>query len=107
MLERLCVHRLNIVLANHHIPTITGLPQTLRLQIRPIRLSIQSPTFLPIRFRDRIIADLVYVPVLIRIACSILPHDFNLRTLVILASVNEPLDNANYNNDKECYYAII
>ena len=68
---------------------------------------MESPTFIPIRFRYRIIADLVYVPILILIARSILPYDFDLWALEILPSVNEPLNNTDYNDDKECYYAII
>ena len=89
------------------MPNHDWIPRPLRLQIRPIRLCIQSPTFIPIRFRDRVIADLVYVPILIRIARSILPYDFDLWAFIVLPSVNEPLNNTNYNDDKECYYAII
>lgn len=69
-------------------------------------MSIQSPTSISIRFRE-FIADLVGVPILIRIARSILTYDFDLWALVVLPSVNEPLNNTDYNNDKECNYAII
>ena len=47
------------------------------------------------------------MPILIRITRSVLPYDFYLRALVVLPSVNKPLDNTDYNDDEECYYAII
>ena len=87
-------------------PNNDCIPQRLRLQLRPVCLSIQSSTFIPIRFRE-LIADLVGVPILIRIVRSILPYDFDLWALVVLPSVNEPLNNTDYNDNKECYYAII
>ena len=87
-------------------PNNDCIPQSLRLQLRPVGLSVQPSTFIPIRFRE-LIADLVGVPIPIRIARSILPYDFDLWALIVPPSVIEPLDNTNYNDDKECYYAII
>ena len=87
-------------------PSNDCIPQRSRLQLRPAGVSIHFPNAIPIRFRD-LIADLAGVPILIRIARNVLPNDFNLWALVVLPSVNEPLDNTDYNDDEECYYAII
>ena len=81
-------------------------PPRLRLQLRPGRLSSQFPNLIPIRFRD-LIADLVGMPILVRIIRGVLSDDFDLWALIVLPPVNEPLDNTDYNDDKECYYAII
>ena len=87
-------------------PNNDYIPPRLRLQLRPARLSSQFPNLTPVRFRD-LIADLVGMPILIRITLSVFPNDFDLWALVVLPSVNEPLDDTDYNDDEECYYAII